>query len=223
MGDGIEGDEEALRQRQRHRRLFARLKLHQVERHSLDGGLDVLRNHGARAPKDLPHVFGMGQRAGIMRADAADSRINRERDLDQLIESRFVILHAERTEIVVAIEGLQGRGRFEHAAAARTEHVPGHVEEAEPSRMDERADHRLLVEPALGGEGERVDAVQRSVRSGFDGGFQRGGDRRLRRLPQEFPERRCFSHRRSSVHGVRMCARKGRASEHGSFLFTANR
>src|ERR1700722_20944742 len=81
MGDGIEGDEEALRQRQRHRRLFARLKLHQVERHSLDGGLDVLRNYGARAPKDLPYVFGMGKRAGLMRGDAADSWINRERDL----------------------------------------------------------------------------------------------------------------------------------------------
>ncbi len=99
-----------------------------------------------------------------------------------LIESRFVILDAERTKIVVAIEGLQGRGRLEHAAAARTEHVPGHVEEAEPRRMDERADHRLLVEPALGGEGERVDAVQRLVRSGFDGGFQRVGDVRMTRM-----------------------------------------
>jgi transposase len=51
----------------------------------------------------------------------------------------------------------------------------------------------------------------------------RSSDRRVRRLPQEFPERRCFSHRRSSVQGFRICARRGRASEHGSFLFTANR
>ena len=65
----------------------------------------------------------------------------------------------------MAIEGLQGRGRFEHAAAAGTEHVPGHVEDAEPRRMDERADRRFLVEAVRGGEGERVDAVERPVRA----------------------------------------------------------
>ena len=199
MGDRIESDDEALRQRQRHRGFFAWLKLHQVERHLLDRALEVLRNHGAGAPEDLPHVFGKGQSARIMRADAPDSRIDGEGDFDQLVEGRLVILHAERAEIVVAIDALQGDGRFEHAAAAGAEHVPRHVEEAEPRRMNERADRRLLVEPALGGESERVDAVERPVRPGFDRRLQRVGDVRVRRLPQEFPERRCFGHRRSSV------------------------
>ncbi len=104
----------------------------------------------------------------------------------------------------MAIEGLQGRGRFEYAAAAGTEHVPGHLEDAEPRRMDERTDHRFLVEAVRGGEGERVDAVERPVRRGFDRRLQLVGDDRFSRLPQEFPERRCFSHRRSSVQGLLM-------------------
>ena len=65
--------------------------------------------------------------------------------------------------------------------------------------MDERADRRLFVEPALGGESERIDAVERPVGPGFNRCLQRVGDSRVRRLPQEFPKRRCFGHRRSSV------------------------
>ena len=95
MGHRIEGDDEALRQRQRHRGFFARLQLHEIERHLLDRALEVLRDHGPGAPEDLPHVFGIGQRAGIVRPDAPDSRIDGESDFDQLVEGRLIILHAE--------------------------------------------------------------------------------------------------------------------------------
>ena len=67
--------------------------------------------------------------------------------------------------------------------------------------MDERADRRFLVEPAFGGEGERIDAVERPVGRGFDRGFQGVGDSRVGRLPQQVPERRCFGHHRSSMSG----------------------
>ena len=95
MAYRIECDDEALRQRQRHGRLFARLKLHQVERHPVDRALDVLGNDGAGAPEDLAHVFGMGEGARIVRGDAPDPRVDREGDLDELVERRLVVLHAE--------------------------------------------------------------------------------------------------------------------------------
>ena len=60
------------------------------------------------------------------------------------IERRLVFVGAERAEILGAIERLQRGARFEHAAAAGTDHVPGHVEEPEPSRMDESPDRRLF-------------------------------------------------------------------------------
>ena len=65
----------------------------------------------------------------------------------------------------MAIEGLQGRGRFEYAAAAGTEHVPGHVEDAEPRRMDERTDHRFLVEAWEARDRLRQDAALASMMS----------------------------------------------------------
>jgi hypothetical protein len=53
--------------------------------------------------------------------------------------------------------------RIEHAAAAGAQHVPVQLEQAEPRRMQERADGLFLVELALGCELQRVDARQRAV------------------------------------------------------------
>ena len=146
VGDGVEDDRKSLRQGERHRRLFACSELHHVERHPLDGAFDILGHVIARAPEDLAHIFGEGKRIGIMRGDAANARVDRERDLDQLVERRFVIGRAKRAIIVGVTEGLQGRARLEHAAASRAQHVPRHVEQSEPRRMDEAADGLFLVE-----------------------------------------------------------------------------
>ena len=61
--------------------------------------------------------------------------------------------------------------------------------------MDEPANRRLLVEAMGAREGERIDPVQRPVGRGFNRRLQRIGDGGLRRLPQQIPERGCFSHR----------------------------
>ncbi len=65
--------------------------------------------------------------------------------------------------------------------------------------MDERADRRLLVEIVLGGEGERVDPIQRAVGLAFNRGLESLRYGRLRRLLQQIPERSRLSHRLSPV------------------------
>ena len=117
-----------------------------------------------------------------MRSDAADAAIDRERHLDQFVERRLVLVHAERTEILRTVDRLQRGPALEYAAAPGTKHVPRHVEEAQPCRMDEPCDRGFLVQRMPGGEGEHVDAVEVAVRSGLDFLLQRGGDVGIRSL-----------------------------------------
>ena len=149
----------------------------------------VVGQVGARTPKDLAHVFGKRQRIRIVRGDAADARIDGERDFDQLVEIRFDVGHAEGAKILVLVQRLQRGAGFDHAAAAGTQHIPRHVEQPEPGRMDERPDGRLLVEAALGGEDQRIDAAQRPVGVGRGRSLERLRDGRLGGLAEQVPER----------------------------------
>ena len=106
MGHRIERDDEAFRQRQRHRGLLARGEFHGVERHLRERPLHVLGQVGARTPKDLAHVFGERQRVRIVRGDAPDARIDGERDFGQPIEVRFDVGDAECAEILVLVQRL---------------------------------------------------------------------------------------------------------------------
>src|SRR5208337_3614317 len=110
-----------------------------------------------------------------------------------------IVRRAEPARVFGAVERLQRGAGFENAAAAGTEHVPRHVEEADPGGVHQRADHWLFAKFVLGGEGERIDAAERAVRSGFYRRLQRIGDGRVGSLLQKFPERLRFSHRAASV------------------------
>ena len=55
--------------------------------------------------------------------------------------------------------------------------------------MDERANRRLLVEAALGGEDERIDTTQGPVGVGGDRRLKRLRDGRLGGLAEQVPER----------------------------------
>ena len=195
VGDGVEDDRKSLRQGQRHRGLFACSELHHVERHPLDGAFNILRHVIARAPEDLAHVFGEGKRIRVMRGDAANALVDRERDLDQLVERRFVIGRAQRAIIVGVIEGLEPRARLEHAAASRAQHVPRHVEQSKPRRMDKAADGLFLVETMRFSIGERIDAVERSIRVRFNRCLQSLDHRRIGGLPQKSKQCLRVSHR----------------------------
>ena len=199
VADRVEDQGVAGRQGQRHRGLFARLKLHDVECDLFDDLLGVLGEIDGRAEEDLARVFGERKRIGFVRRDPADSRVHGEGDLDELVERRFVVLRAKGAEVFGTVESLQRRARLEHAAAARAERAEAHVEEPEARRMHERADRRLFVEAVLGGEGERVDPVQRPVGTGLHLPLEDGRHLRVGRLPKKTPERPRFSHAASSL------------------------
>ncbi len=81
----------------------------------------------ARAPKNLTHVLGKGKRIRIVGANPPNSWIDSKRDLDQFVQSRFVLKCAEGAEITRAIERPEPVASLEHAGAASTKHVPRHV------------------------------------------------------------------------------------------------
>ncbi|MHC2344304.1 hypothetical protein ACVMIL_005470 [Bradyrhizobium barranii subsp. barranii] len=56
----------------------------------------------------------------------------------------------------------------QHAAAARTEHVPAEIEQSKPRRMQEGGDRVLFVEAVVPGEIEDIDAVELVVLAALD-------------------------------------------------------
>src|SRR3546814_10234826 len=87
----------------------------------------------------------------VCSSDLAD----REDDLDHLVERRLVAGGAERAGVLLALHRLQRGVGIEHPAAARAEHVPRQLEEAEPGGMQEGGNGLLFVEPLPGGKGDR--------------------------------------------------------------------
>ena len=140
---------------------------------------------------------------GIVRRDPPDLLMDGEGDLDEFIERRRVVRRAERARVFGAVERFQCGAGFKNAAAAGTQHVPGHVEEAQTRGVNQRADHRLFAKSMAGGEGERIDTAERPVRRGFNRSLKRIGDSRIGRLPQERPERLRFSHGACSANALR--------------------
>ena len=139
-----------------------------------------LRQIDAGAPENLAEVFPHRQHVRIVRRDPAHPRADREGDLDHLVERRLVGLRAQRAVVGLLVHRLELQARIEHAAAARAQHVPVQLEQAEPRGVQEGADDLLLVEPALGGERQHVDADRCAVLAVADQRLDRGEHRRDR-------------------------------------------
>ena len=103
------------------------------------------------------------QRVRIVRSDPANARVDRERDLDKLVEDRLAVARAERTMILGAADRFERIAAVEHAAATGTHHVPRHVEQPKARRMDERGDGRVFVQFAARGQCKRVDPIERAI------------------------------------------------------------
>ena len=155
----------------------------------------------AGAPEDLPEILPHGQRMRIVRGDAAHARIDREGDLDHLVERRLIAGGAERAVVGLLAHGLERVHGVEHAAAAGAQHVPGQFEQAEPRGMQEAADRLFLVEPALGGEVQHVDAAQLPVGAVGDQRFDRGDDLRVGRIAQGAEQGRRVVHGKPAFKG----------------------
>ncbi len=100
-----------------------------------------------------------------MRGDLAHPRIDREGDLDHLVEGRFISGRTQRAIVLLVIEGLQRGAGIEHAAAPRAQHVPGQIEQADPRCMQERRDRLLDVDIRCRRKAQRVDAAEIAIRS----------------------------------------------------------
>ena len=120
-----------------------------------------------------------------MRANAAHTRADREGDLDEIVDGRLVAGGAQRAIVIVMSQRFQRRVRIEHTAAARAQHVPAHIEQAEPRGMQESGDHLLLVEPGSVREIEQVDAVEIAILTVSDQLLHGIDDGRVGRLSED--------------------------------------
>src|SRR5262245_61236093 len=90
------------------------------------------------------------QAVRVMCGDAAEPWIDGERHLDDFIERGLVVQGAKGAAVFAAVDRLQRTAGLHHAAAGRAQHAPAELEQPEPRRMEETADHLLLAQ-AMGG------------------------------------------------------------------------
>jgi hypothetical protein len=118
----------------------------------------------------------------IVRSDPADPRTHGENHLDHLVQRGFVACSTKRAMVFFLLDRLEGGRGIQHTCAARAQHVPRHVEQADPRSMQEHGDRRLLAQVESGGEVERIDAAERSVLAFEDKVFDRGDRVRVGRV-----------------------------------------
>ena len=135
-----------------------------------------------------------------MRGDATNARAHREAHLHCVVERRLVGHPAERAMVVLLPHALQRRVGVEDAPAARAEDVPGHLEEAQPRRMQKRRDHLLLVQAAVGREADGVDARELLVGAIPHKILDRADGFGVGRATQGFEESIGILHARSITH-----------------------
>ena len=194
MGDGIEEDEISGRELQGEDGPLARRQLDYFERHPLDPGLVVGRQIDPGAPEDLAVVFDGRQLVGAMRGDLAEPWADGEGDLHHIVERGLIGGGAEGAFVFRLIEGLQRRIGVEHPGAAAADDIPGHLEQAEPRRMQEGGDEALLVDPFLGRESQGVDLVERVIGRVADHALDHGDGTGVRGLLQDGEEGLSFAH-----------------------------
>jgi hypothetical protein len=160
----FENDHRSRRELQRQQRLLARRQLHGIERDLLHRCVEaVIGQVDAGAEEDLPVVFPDRQPLRIVRGNAADARVHGKAHFDHVIERRLIVDVAECTMIFLRAHALQRGVGVQHAAAARAQHVPRHVEQADPCGVQEGRDRALFLEPFASREVEHVDAAQPAI------------------------------------------------------------
>jgi hypothetical protein len=164
MRHGIEHDQRARRHLQGKDGPLACRQVDDFERDVVQQLLQIIRKIDRRTPEDLAIIFGRGQFVGIMRRDLAHPRAYRKRHLDQIIERRLIARGAERAMILRPVQRLQALVGGKNPGTARAHHVPCHLEDAEPYRIEQRCDHPLFVEALRACKIKRVHLVQGMIR-----------------------------------------------------------
>jgi hypothetical protein len=144
--------------------------------------------------EDLAKIFGRGQFVRTVGRDPAQARAHRKGHLDQIVERRLIARGAESAMILRLIQGLQALIGGENTGAARAHEAPGHLEHAEPNRIQERRDDPLLVEALPGREIKRVHPVQGMIRGLAHHTLEHVHHFFVGRLTQGHKQRLCFAH-----------------------------
>jgi hypothetical protein len=194
MRNGVIDDDEFRGQLQRQDRLVAGGQFEGFEHDLLEHLLEILRQREAGAEVDLAEIFERRQLVWVLGGDSAHPRAHGESYLHHLVQRRLVIGGAERAEILVALHGLQRGVGLQYAAATGTEHVPRHVENADPCGMQECGDGAVVVQPVRGGEGHGVDAAELPVVGLRDETLHRVHGGSLGGLPEQGEHRLGFAH-----------------------------
>ena len=130
----------------------------------------------------------------IVRRDPADPRTDGENHLDHLVQRGLVACRTKRAMILFLLDRLEGRRGIQHASTAWAQHVPRHVEQADPRSMQQHGDRGLLAQIEPGGEVERIDAAERSVLAFEDKVFERGDRVRVGRTAKSREQGFGFAH-----------------------------
>ena len=202
VGHRIEDDDGFRGKLQGQDRPFAGLQLDRFQ-HGLAAELVEVARLGecdARSEEDLPVVIPEAEAVRLMRGDAADTGAHREAHLHGVVERRLVGHPAERAMVVLLPHALQRGVGVEDASAARAEDVPGHLEQAQPRRMQEGRDHLLLVQAAAGREADGVDARELLIGAVPHKILDRADRFGIGRAAQGFEERIGILHGRSITH-----------------------
>ena len=194
VGDGLEGDDERLGQMQRQQRALAWRQLDAIEHDTVDDVRKIAWQIDPRTPEHLPHIVPHRQAVGIVGGDPADAGADRERHLDHFVERRLISGGAEGAVVFCLIDRFQRGAGIEHAAAARAEHVPGHVEQAQPRRMQESRGHLLIGEAVACRESQGIDAIEIGVDPLANQGLDGRGDLWLGGTTQDLEQRRLITH-----------------------------
>src|SRR5512139_1543 len=102
-----------------------------------------------RAPENLSEMFPDREQMGIVGRDSPQARADRKGDFDHFVECRFITGSGERAVVGLLVHGPERVGGIEHAATARTENVPGQLEQPEPRSVQETGDRLFLAQPVF--------------------------------------------------------------------------
>ena len=199
----VEYDQELGRELQGDDGLLSRWKFQRIQSDLLDDALEVRWQVDAGAPEHLPAILPDRKLLRIVRRYAADARAHRERDLDHLVERRFVAGSAQGAPIFVPVERLQRRARVEDAAAAGAEDVPGQLEQPKARGMQEGGDEAFLVHAEARRQIQDVDSIEVPVGRFLNETLDRFRRHGSSALAQDGEKRLTFAHVPdcSPVHG----------------------
>lgn len=131
----------------------------------------------------------------IVRLDPSNTRVDREGDLNHLVERRLIAGRAERAVISLLVHGFEGMSDVEDSATTRAKHIPGQIEQAKPGGVQEATDGLLLIEAFVGSKREHIESTELTIAAVANERLDGGNDLGIGRIAQRVEKRFRVAHR----------------------------